>query len=92
MKQTGLMLQMDGSPHIWFGRKKCCLIIAIDDASSEIISGRFYPTETTFSCMEVIKDVLRKKGTFKVLYTDKACIFGGGNNNPYAVKRKKFLN
>jgi len=90
MKQTGLMIQMDGSPHRWFNRKKTCLIIAIDDANGEIIAGFFAPTETTFACMEVIKEVFRKKGVFKVLYTDKAGIFGGGNNNPFAVKRHNF--
>jgi hypothetical protein len=26
MVQTGLMLQMDGSPHHWFGGKSSCLI------------------------------------------------------------------
>lgn len=90
MKQTGLMIQMDGSPHLWFGRKKTCLVIAIDDANGEIISGIFSPTETTFACMEVVKNVLRNKGIFKVLYTDKAGIFGGKNNNPLAVKRHNF--
>ena len=40
--------------------------------------------------MEVIKDILRKKGTFKVLYTNKAGIFGGGKNNSFAVKRQNF--
>ncbi len=90
MKQVGLMLQMDGSPHRWFGRIKSCLVIAIDDANSEIIAGGFTPTETTFACMEVIKKVLNKKGAFKILYTDRAGIFGGGLNNPFAVKRQNF--
>lgn len=33
MKAPGLMMQMDGSPHRWFGDKKHCLIAMIDDAS-----------------------------------------------------------
>ena len=31
MESPGLMLQMDGSPHRWFGNKKSCLIAMIDD-------------------------------------------------------------
>ncbi|MBF0362413.1 MAG: helix-turn-helix domain-containing protein, partial [Oligoflexia bacterium] len=40
MKNIGIMIQMDGSHHQWFGFKKTCLIIAIDDANNEIIAGK----------------------------------------------------
>ena len=36
MESTGLLLQMDGSPHRWFGDDKTCLIAIIDDANSEV--------------------------------------------------------
>ena len=36
MEAPGLMLQMDGSTHRWFGDKKSCLIAMIDDANSDI--------------------------------------------------------
>ena len=35
MSSPGLLVQMDGSPHRWFGENKSCLIAAIDDANSE---------------------------------------------------------
>ncbi len=35
MGLPGLMLQMDGSPHRWFGDEKSCLIAIIDDATSD---------------------------------------------------------
>lgn len=90
MKQKGLMIQMDGSPELWFGLRKTSLIIAIDDADGEIISGNFSPTETTFGCMTVIKNVLKKRGLFNLLYVDKAGIFGAGTNSKYGSKREGF--
>ena len=91
MKQTGLMIQMDGSPHKWFGYRKTCLVIAIEDATSEILYGEFSPTETTFACMNVTKKVLKDHGAFQVLYVDKAGIFGKNETNNFgAVKREGF--
>ena len=90
MKQKGLMIQMDGSPEVWFGLRKRSLVIAIDDADGEIIAGNFSPTETTFSCMQVIKDVLKKRGIFNLLYVDKAGIFGGNPSAKFGVKREGF--
>lgn len=91
MKQTGLMIQMDGSPHKWFGLRKTCLVIAIEDATSDILYGEFSPTETTFACMNVTKNILKNHGVFQVLYVDKAGIFGKDIvNNFDAVKREGF--
>ena len=85
MAQKGLMIQMDGSPHRWFGRTKTCLVIAIDDATSDILYGEFSPTETTFACMNVTKKILRKHGVFQVLYTDRAGIFGKDCRIPHTL-------
>ena len=41
METPVLMMQMDGSPHRWFGDNKHCLIIMIDDATSEV-HGEFF--------------------------------------------------
>lgn len=91
MQQTGLMVQMDGSPHRWFGREKTCLVIAIEDATSDILYGEFSKTETTFACMNVAKRILKDHGAFQILYVDKAGIFGRDPvNNFGAVKRDGF--
>ena len=76
MESSGLMLQMDGSPHLWFGQKKSCLIAIIDDATSDI-HAEFFPSETTDGCMKVMKAYIEKRGLFKTLYVDRAGIFGG---------------
>ena len=76
MESPGLLLQMDGSSHRWFGDKKSCLIAIIDDATSEI-HAEFFEAETTLGCLKVLRDFIAKKGGFKVLYVDRAGIFGG---------------
>ena len=76
MAAPGLMMQMDGSPHRWFGNKKHCLIAMIDDATSEVYA-EFFPSETTVGCLKVMRDCLEKKGVFKTLYVDRAGIYGG---------------
>jgi transposase len=77
MSQTGLMLQMDGSTHEWFGGFKSCLISTIDDATSGIPYAEFFHGEDTMSCMIVLQKVIEKYGLFKVLYVDRAGIYGG---------------
>jgi hypothetical protein len=76
MESAGLLLQMDGSPHRWFGNKKSCLIAIIDDATSEI-HAEFFKSETTEGCLKVMRDYIEQKGLFKALYVDRAGIFGG---------------
>ena len=76
MEAPGLMLQMDGSTHRWFGDRKSCLIAMIDDANSDI-HAEFFPSETTEGCMKVMRSVVEKYGVFKTLYVDRAGIFGG---------------
>ena len=76
MESPGLLLQMDGSTHRWFGDKKSCLIALIDDATSEV-HVEFFDAETTLGCLKVLRDYIKHKGLFKTLYVDRAGIFGG---------------
>jgi transposase len=76
MASPGLLLQMDGSPHRWFGNKKSCLVAIIDDATSEI-HAEFFESETTQACMKVMQGLILQKGLFRALYVDRAGIFGG---------------
>ena len=83
MPSTGLLVQMDGSPHKWFGEEKSCLIAAIDDANSEL-HAEFFPSETTLGCMKVLRNLICKNGIFKVLYVDKAGIFAGAKRSNFS--------
>jgi len=88
MSRTGLMLQMDGSTHEWFGNFKSCLISTIDDASSKIPYAEFFHGEDTMSCMTVLQRVIEKYGLFLVLYVDRAGIYAGPKRARFSqVKR-----
>lgn len=75
--QKGFMLQLDGSPHHWFNNEDSCLIAAIDDATSEVMGGQFFPTETMFGTFKVLSSIFEKHGLPSVIYVDRAGIYGG---------------
>jgi transposase-like protein len=79
----GQMLLMDGSPHLWFGVTPTCLIAAIDDATGEVPYAEFFPSETTIACLKVLHKIVEKRGAFRLLYVDRAGIYGG-------IKRQGF--
>ena len=88
MAQTGIMIQMDGSPHHWFGGRPSCLIAGIDDGDNDVPFAEFFPTEDTISCMVILQKIIEKKGIFKILYVDKAGIFAGPKRSDFSqVKR-----
>lgn len=82
MTQAGYMLQLDGSHHHWFGGRFLCLMAAIDDATGEVFA-KFYEGETSWACMDFLKEIVNKKGVPKFIYTDKAGVYGG-------IKREHF--
>lgn len=84
MAQRGMLVQMDGSVHRWFGNKQSTLIAAIDDADSTILYAEFFPAEDTISCMSVLQKVVERKGAFNILYVDKAGIFGGAKRMEFS--------
>ena len=47
----------------------------IDDATGEIVYGRFEDTDSTFTNMAGIKEVIKRKGVFYALYVDRASHF-----------------
>jgi transposase len=74
-EREGIMTQIDGSHHVWFGSQKTCLIVAVDDATGKILGAKFSKTETTFDTMDVIEQILLNHGMFHILYSDKAGIY-----------------
>jgi hypothetical protein len=72
MANEGILLQMDGSPHKWNGKDEWTLINVIDDATSKLTGGKFALSETTFDCMEVMKEVIETHGVPEFLLTDRA--------------------
>jgi hypothetical protein len=71
------MLQMDGSDHEWVKGQHWTLIAGIDDASSEVPYGEFFPTENLEGYLRVLRFTIEKKGVPLVLYVDHASWLSG---------------
>lgn len=78
----GAILQMDGSPHNWYGSEKCCLVALIDDATSIVPAAAFSDTETTWACFNVLRQVVMKHGIPQIIITDQAGWAGGSLKRP----------
>jgi transposase len=77
----GSLIQFDGSEHDWFeGRApKCCLLVAIDDASGRVML-RFAPTEDTFEVLSFWRDYIERFGIPAEVYTDRDSVYYDANN------------
>lgn len=77
----GSLIQFDGSPHDWFeGRgPECCLLVAIDDASSRSML-RFAPVEATEHVLPFWHDYVQRFGIPAALYTDWGSVYVNADN------------
>jgi hypothetical protein len=75
--RRGELIQIDGSPHDWFeGRApRCCLLVFIDDATSELMGLRFVDTETTLGYMGLLEQYILEHGLPAAIYSDRHSIF-----------------
>lgn len=73
----GMMLQIDGSDHLWFGPDGgyCVLIWAIDDATGKICGAVFRAQEDCVGYMLLIRQIIRRHGIPLSLYADRHAIF-----------------
>lgn len=76
MPKEGMLIQFDGSEHVWFGDHKSDLIAAIDDATGTIVAAEFFYGEKSMHSMKVIKRVIDAKGLPQAFYMDQAGIYG----------------
>lgn len=69
----GLMILWDGSPHRWFGKDiaACCLMAAIDDATSKVVGLFFCEAEGSWAYLELLKRVIDKHGIPLSTYQDR---------------------
>jgi transposase len=72
----GEMVQMDGSPHAWFGAREpsCVLMTVIDDATSRR-RGFFHETETLAAAMDAFGRWCERFGVPRSLYVDRHGIY-----------------
>ena len=72
----GELVQMDGSPHDWFERRRdeCCLMNMVDDATSRTLSN-FEQEETTVGAMKLLWRWIDKYGVPAALYTERKNVY-----------------
>jgi len=68
---------MDSSQHRWLPDipQAWWLLAMIDDATNEVSYARFFPKDTLFANMHVLRRFIELKGMFMSLYVDKASHF-----------------
>lgn len=71
----GELLQLDASLHLWFGRIKTHLHVAVDDASGAILGAFFDKQETLNGYYHVLHQILSSYGIPYRFFTDKRTVF-----------------
>lgn len=76
LPNEGMMIQFDGSNHLWFGDKKTDLIAGIDDATGTVVAGEFFYGESSNNSLKVIREIIDNNGLPESFYMDQASIYG----------------
>ena len=92
MPREGMLIQFDGSSHIWFGGFESDLIGGIDDATGKVVGAEFFIGETSLHCMKVMKDIIKGNGIPHAFYLDKAGAFGKDDRDQTSTQIGRALN
>lgn len=85
----GELVQMDGSPHDWFGTgEMLCLMDLVDDATGRSFA-LFFPHETTEAAMEVLMGWIGRYGIPCAVYTDHHTIYVTSREEPTREEMEK---
>jgi len=82
-KHRGELVQLDGSHHAWLEDRaeKACLLVFIDDATSEILAAQFVPQESYFAYAGLCKRYFSQHGLPEAFYTDRFSVFRVNQTN-----------
>ncbi len=71
-ERLGQMIQWDGSPHPWFGKRHppCCLLAAVDDATTTLLAALFTPAESSEGYLRLLLGILEAHGIPMAIYHD----------------------
>ena len=85
--QEGILLQVDGSRHHWFGAHQpaCTLLAAIDDATGKVVAALFREQEDAQGYFLLLKQVLRQQGIPLELYHDRHSIFQDNSKRSWTL-------
>lgn len=74
-KYFGESVQLDASQHLWFGKDKTHLHLAIDNATSQILGAWFDTQETLTGYYRITKQMIESYGIPAQLLTDNRTVF-----------------
>ena len=80
--REGELVQLDGSPHDWLeGRGPRLTALGLqDDATGKILAAQFFPSETAFGYLCLLRQLLRRHGIPLAFYGDHSGIFVRNDN------------
>jgi transposase len=75
--RLGELVQLDGSAHDWLeGRGPQLTALGLqDDATGKILAAQFFPSETTFGYLCLLRHLLRRHGVPLAFYGDHSGVF-----------------
>jgi transposase len=90
MPQEGMLLQVDGSPHHWFGpdQPRSSLLAAIDDATGKVVAAVFREQEDAQGYLLLLRQVLQARGIPLDLYHDRHSIFQDNAKRPWTLEEE----
>jgi hypothetical protein len=82
-KQRGELVQIDGSYHAWLEERaeKACLLLFVDDATSEILEAEFVPHESYLAYTSLCKRYFQKHGLPEAFHADRFSVFRVNHTN-----------
>ena len=77
MPREGMLVQMDGSYHLWLGDQvpPFTLLIAVDDATGTVAGALFCDKEEAYTYLLLIQDLVQSVGIPVALYIDRHGVF-----------------
>ena len=81
--RRGELVQIDGSYHAWLEDRaeKACMLLFIDDATSEILAAEFVEHESFWSYAALCKRYFRQHGLPEAFFTDRFSVFRVNQTN-----------
>ena len=88
----GDMLHIDGSPHAWLARvpeQRQVFMGVVDDATSRVLFGQLFETESALAVMRGFDAVIREHGVPASVYSDRAgwAVYTPKAGGPYDPER-----
>ena len=86
--RRGELVQIDGSYHAWLEDRgpKACLLLFVDDATSEVLAAEFVEHESYFNYGKLCKSYFRTIGVPVAFYSDKFSVFRV--NSPSSIHKE----